>query len=441
MSRRVLLIIMLAAAARSQVVPSATGGFSTSQTQMMTPPPVSGTGYPTEVGGEERTNYVRGGLTSTAGYINNLYAGSGATSVAETTVSILPTISYDATTVRQRASFAYSPGFTFYRPSSTLNEVDNAARAGYNFRLTEHATLSASDSFQDSSSTFNPEDSAVSGTVSGQPQSSVPGVLPPFSKRLTNFANAQLTLQTGLNEMIGGSGLSTELRYPNPAQTPGLYNSSSRGGSAFYNRRIAGSQYIGVTYQYMDMLANPTSGTFATQTHTISGYYSFYPIARLSLSVSGGPQYYQTVEAPLPAMGSWGPSVVTSMGWQGVRTNLAASYSQAVTGGGGLLGAFHSRSASASARWQLARTWTVSAAGAYSINKTVNALLIPGQQGGHSLSGNAAIDHSLGNQFSVAFNYDCIHEDYAGIVAIATNPNSDRESISIVWHFERPLGR
>jgi hypothetical protein len=440
MRGRVFLIVMLATtAARPQVAPSATGGAPTSQTQMMTPPPVSGADYPTEVGGQVRTNYLRGGLTSTTAYVNNLYAGVGNASTAETTVSVIPTISYDATTARRHTLVSYSPGFTFYQPSSELNEMDNNASVNYGLHLTGHTMLNATDSFLDSSSPFSPEDAG--GTVSGAPESSTPGVIPPFAKRLTNFANLEFSVQTGPNVMIGVSGLETELHYPNPAQTPGLSDSSSRGGSVFYNRRISRSQYFGANYQYLDMLANSGNEADTTQTQTISGFYTFQPTARLSLSVSGGPQYYGIVETPLPATSSWGPSLTASMGWQGARTNFAANYSQGVTGGGGLLGAYHSRSANVTARWQMAHTWTASASGAYSINKTVNAIFLPGGQSGHSVTGSATLDHPIGGQFDIAFHYDRIHQSYDRIVAIAANPDSDRETISITWHFQRPIGR
>jgi hypothetical protein len=442
MRGRVLLILMLATtAARPQVAPSATGGGPTSQTQMMTPPSVSGVGYPTEVGAEVRTNYLRGGLTSTTSYVNNLYAGSGSTSIAETTVSVLPTIDFDSTSGRRHAVVSYSPGFTFYQPSSALNEVDNTAKVECDFHLTVHTALSATDSFQDSSSPFSPGYAGAGGNVSGAPVSFTPGVIPPFAKRLSNSANVELSVQTGPNVMIGGSGLETELNYPNPAQTPGLYDSNSRGGSAFYNRRISRSQYFGATYQYLDMLANPGKGTDTTVTQTISGSYTFQPMARLSLSVSGGPQYYQTTQPSLPATGSWGPSVTASMGWQGTHTSFAANYSQGVTGGGGLLGAYNSKNASATARWQMARTWNASASGAYSINKTIGGILNTAGQNGHSTSESATLDHSIGEQLDIAFHYDHIDQSYGGIAVIAANPNSDRETISITWHFQRPIGR
>ena len=435
------MAMLATTAARPQVAPSATGGPPPSQTQMMTPPPVSGASYPTEVGGQARTNYLRGGVTSTTAYINNLYAGSGGAPIAETTESVLPTITYNATTPRRHTTVSYSSGFTFYQPSSGLNEVDNTATAVTEFRLTAHTSLSATDSFQDSSSPFSPGDAGAGGTVSGAPASSTPGVIPPFAKRLTNSANVEFSVQTGRNVMIGGSGLTTELHYPTPAQTPGLYDSNSRGGTVFYNRRLSRSKYFGATYQYLDTLANPGNGTDTTQTHTISAYFSFNPTSRLSASVSGGPQYYQSVQTPLPGTGAWGPSVTASMGWQGTRTNFAASYSQGVTGGGGLLGAYHSKSANATARWQMSRTWTASASGAYSIIKTVSGFPTSEGQNGHSTSESATLEHSFGEQLGISFHYDHTDQRYSGITAIAVNPDSDREAISISWHFQRPLGR
>lgn len=401
----------------------------------MTPPPVSGADYPTEVGAEVEANYLQGSLSTSAAYISNLYlySPSGNAPSAETIFSVFPTIAYNATTTRQHMTLSYSPGFTFYQPSSELNEMDHAATFEYSYRLTEHMTVSARDRFEDSSTSFNP--SAAGGSVSGRPEPFTPGVIPPFSKRLMNLANVELTMQTGPNTMIGGMGLATELRYPK------LYSSNSRGGTGFYSRRISRSQYFGGNYEYLDM----SSDLDSTQTQTLAGFYTFYPKPTLSLSVSVGPQHYRTAVSSLPMISSWGPFLSTSIGWQGTHTNLAASYSQGVTGGGGLLGGYHSRSVNATARWQMTRTWTASASGAYVVNKTINntaaAFLITGEQGGHSLSATAMIEHPIGNQFSVAFIYDHINQSYNEIAAIAANWNWDREGITITWHFQRPLGK
>jgi hypothetical protein len=130
------------------------------------------------------------------------------------------------------------------------------------------------------------------------------------------------------------------------------------------------------------------------------------------------------------------------MGWQSSHVNFAASYSRAVTGGGGLLGAFHSNSANGHVRWQMSRTWTIGAGANYAINKSATPFLLVGAtQGGHSMTATATVSHTIHRQFSANFEYDRIHQSYEGIAAITSNPNSDREMISLSWQFTRPLGK
>jgi hypothetical protein len=94
----------------------------------------------------------------------------------------------------------------------------------------------------------------------------------------------------------------------------------------------------------------------------------------------------------------------------------------------------------------MARTWAVSGSGGYAINKNVSNLLVNGQPingqlGGHSITGDATLTHTMGEQLSVAFHYDRIHESYSGITAIELNPDANRETVSITWQFQRPLGK
>jgi hypothetical protein len=408
---------------------------------MMTPPPVSGIGFPTAVGAEVRSNYLRAGMSFNTSYVDHLYAGDGSASDSEEMFSVRPTISFDTTSGRQHATVAYSPGFTFYRPSSALNEVDNNGAVNYSLRLTPHATLSAADQFTDSSSTFNSTDAGIGGGISGSTEPSTPGAIPPFAKRLQNSADGEFTMQTGMNVMIGGSGMETVLHYPSSAETPGLYNSSSLGGSVFYNRRLSIKRYFGVTFQYQDMQAHPANGVSTTHTEAINGFYTFYAGPNLSFSISGGPQHYSVDQAPLAASDSWGPSVSGSVGWQGTHTSLAVSYSQSVTGGGGLLGAYHNKSAQVNARWQMSRAWTTGISGSYFLNESVTPQALTGTENNHSLSGSAAVDRALGEQFYLGFSYDRVHQSYGDVLALSSNPNSDRVTVSISWQFARPLGR
>ena len=103
-----------------------------------------------------------------------------------------------------------------------------------------------------------------------------------------------MSYQFSLNGMIGASGTFTYLDYPNPSQVPGLYNSRSSAGSAFYTHRISKMHYVGVTYQHQRLLAYPVEGQSKTQTDAVLLFYTLYPASHFSVSLFGGPQYSDT---------------------------------------------------------------------------------------------------------------------------------------------------
>jgi hypothetical protein len=427
----------------AQVAPSATGteGTPDESSQMMTPPPVSSQSYPSDVGAQTQSNFIRGGIIINTSYIDSLYAGDGSAAQGETTITVLPTISFDKSIPRQHISLTYSPGYTYYEPSSGLNEFDQNVNAAYQYHVTPHIILNAKDGLEKSSTSYGLQDSLGGSSVSGASPSVTPGIVAPFAERQTNAADAELSYQFSLVGMVGASGSLMKLDYPNSSESTGLYNSSQRGGGGFYNRRISATQYVGMNYQYGWIATYPQGSVSETKTQTFIAFYSIYPRHDFSISVSGGPQRYTISQTGVPATGSWGPSVTTSIGWQGSHANVSASYSKEVTSGGGLLGAYDSNSGHAYLRWQIGRTWTAGAGGNYSENKSVTPLAFSSEQGGHTIGGQATVGHSISQQLTLNFEYDRLHQDYSGVGAISGNPNSDRELISLAWQFSRPLGR
>jgi outer membrane protein assembly factor BamA len=129
------------------------------------------------------------------------------------------------------------------------------------------------------------------------------------------------------------------------------------------------------------------------------------------------------------------------VGWQGQRTSLAANYSRTVTAGAGQQGALSSNTASSSASWQLARTWSVGSAASYALYKNVTPLSVSSSQGGHSFSGSVSLNHSLSEHFRAQLGYQRLHQTYNGIAAIAADPDADSAFISISYQLSRPLGR
>src|SRR5208282_1672636 len=199
--------------------------------------------------------------------------------------------------------------------------------------------------------------------------------------QITNAANVQVAYQFSADGMVGVSGTFSNLWYPNQAEVPGLFNSSSSGGSAFYSRRVLHKYYVGVSYQYMDILAYMAGGHSSTetrtpvrtqtQTQTVFLFCTINLKPTLSLSLSGGPQHYDATQSPLPPSRSWSPMMMASLGWQGSRTSLAASYNRTVTSGSGLNGSYHSNTANISGSWQLSRNWSVGLSASYSLYQTL----------------------------------------------------------------------
>jgi hypothetical protein len=430
-------------------IPFEVSTTSANESQMLTPPPVSTEGYPTTVGSQTRSNYLAVGLISNTAYDDNVQADVSSNSGGDVIYTISPTITLNRTSPRQQLTLSYSPGFTFYQHTSTLNAMDQSATVNFQYRLSQHTTINVSDSLQKSSNVFDQLYPVSGGAISGSSQTAPVAVDAPYADQLSNTANMAVSYQSSRNGMIGVSGIATELNYLNPSEASGFYNSKSLGGMDFYNQRLSSAQYVGVTYQYVrsesnsvTAQANPATYYPDVQAHTFSAFYTIYLTPRmLSLSISGGPQYIDATQTLSPASSSWTPSLTASIGWQRSHTNFAASYSRTITGGLGLSGAYESNSASASVSWQIARTWTIGSAGSYSNNKNVTSSVLSSNLGGKTVSGTISVHHSISANLNMELGFSGLHQNYNNIAVLSSAPDSSREYISISYRLSRALGR
>jgi hypothetical protein len=407
---------------------------------MVTPPPVSGQAYPIEMSSQERSNYLRGGFAFTSAYTDNALAGLGSTPVSDVSFSIAPTIALDETTSREHLTLTYAPGFTFYRRLSGLDAADHNASVNFSYRLSPHVTFSATDGFQKTSSVFNLPDLSAAGVGAGAEGPNF-SVIAPIADVLSNSGNAGLAYQFALNQMIGASGTFTNMHYPNQAQVPGLYDSSSQAGLAFYALRVSRRQYAGATYQYQRLLSYPTGYTNETRTHAALLFYSVYPAKGLSMSFFGGYQYSDTVQAsPFLQSKQWTPAGGASLSWQGRWNSVALSYMHVISSGGGLIGAVQLDSAMASVRQRITKSLNASVSGGYAQNDILGGSLL-GQTNGHSVSGTASVQQQFGQHLNFQLGYSRMRQDYSGVQVLALNPNTNREFVSISYQFARPLGR
>ncbi|MGB6689367.1 MAG: hypothetical protein WBE76_16155 [Terracidiphilus sp.] len=440
MSKRICasLVLLLAMRAWSQM---AQGGAAGIDTQMQLPPMVSGDAYPTEVGSEARSNYLSGGIGFQTAYYDNAYGGTSAGPVSDVSYSINPSINLSQTTPRQRRTFSYSPGFIFFEPTSELNTINQSATGAYQYRMTPHLTIGANESFNKTSSIFSQNNGTLDSPVPGAQQPL--GVVAPFANMISNVTSGQMSYQFRLNSMIGGAGSYSKQSYGNQSQAAGLSNSSAGSALLFYSQRLGNSQYFGFRYQYarsLDIL--PAFGQSTTETQAFTPFYAIFFTRTLSLSLSGGPQYVNSVEpAPYGSFVSWVPTASAAIGWQGTRASFSTGYSRSVWELPGLFGAQESTNLNANARWLMSRTWSVGANANYQTQKSAGPVAPIGSQSGHTVSGSVFTGHAISEHLQLSFGYNRMHQSYSGIATIANNPNSDQAYVSLSYRFTRPLGR
>ena len=343
------------------------------------------------------------------------------------------------TTPRQHSALTYGAGFLFYDPTTALNSVEQNAGVNYSYRFSPGASIGLHDSFQQSSNVFSSSSplSGGAGDGAGGPDGAI--VIAPFANQYGNSANVVFSYQFSQDGMIGGTGNSNILNYPNLSQVPGLYNSRAEGGSGFFNRRLTGSQYIGVTYKYSTYTTDPVESD--TTTNTVLFFYSTHLSRSLSMSVSVGPQYHSSSEGGGTSTQSWGPAVTATVGWRGEPRGLNARYARSVYGGGGLLGTYETDSVIGNAHWQMQRYWSINGSAIYTNSRNVDPLQSVTSPGGDTATGTAALQHSMGEHFNGELGYARIHQNYNAIDFVTTAPNSDRVYISVSYQFTRPLGR
>ena len=435
------LVLLACSPAWCQVDTSASGATtgSSDASQLQVPPPVSGQAYSSEFAGSSETNFWSGGFNLSTAYYSN---GTGGTNGSgNMSYSLWPTIALNKATPQLHLVLSYSPGFTIYQGTSGDNQANQNLNVNLQYRISPNFTISLQDVFNKTSNIFDQPNPLSASPISGSVPAAGVAVVAPSGNQINNLTSAQLTYQVSATGMLGAGGSFTKLYYPNPEQVSGLYNSQSAGGSLFYSRRLGERYYLGVNYQYQQTQSSQSNLTGSqTQTQTVFGFLSIYLKPTLSVSISGGPQHYTATQQPLPPSSSWSPLLMVSIGWQGERTTLAASYSRMVTGGGGLNGAFHSNTAGASANWKISRDWNTGVAANYSDNKTLTPLFFA-SSGGRTISGTVSAQRTVGEHFNLQFGYSWTHQNYEQIAAIAATPNYSRIFISLNYQFTRPLHR
>jgi hypothetical protein len=277
--------------------------------------------------------------------------------------------------------------------------------------------------------------------VAGSVHTSVQAVVPPAANQSSNNANAQLTYQCGETCIVGASGGYDSLSFTNPAQSAGLYDSNGATASVFYSRRLRDRYFLGASFAYQAYSSYPSDSHTTSNAHTDTqlafGFVTIYFTRTLSLSLSAGPQHVVATQAPFGEATSWTPMIMTSLGWQGSRTSLSASYSRSVSGAGGLNGIFQTNSGAISGRWQINELWSAGLSGSYSTFNSLTPWFAYSSPGGHTIVGTVAVQRTLTERVTAQAGFSWVQQSYSA--PYLSYPNTSRVFVSVSYHFSRPL--
>jgi len=449
-----IALALLAGVAQGQDNTPTPSQQASEDTRIVTPAPVNvqatSLAYSTET---ERSNYLRAGIGFSASYDTNVYSAANGSAVSDESYSVFPSIAIAQTTPRLRWDLSYDPGYTFYQNTSALNQSDQRVNGDFSYRLSPHVTLALADNFTRTSNILNQPTPQAPVSVGGLLESPNPGLVAPIMDMIGNTGSAQISYHFSASDITGASGTFTELRYPNQAEAPGfggaigcsskatlcaLFGASARGGEAFYAHRISRRHYFGATYQYQELLTDPSVNNAKVQSAVL--FYTLVPRANFSLSFFGGPQHSDVYGTGIVERGMWSPEAGAGLGWQGKQTSVSAALTRRISDGGGLVGPVTSYSATVGVRHQLTRYLTVGAVGSYA-DSAVLQTLPSFTNSGHTISGSISAQRQWGQHFSTELAYMRLRQDYGGVLASVISPDRNRVWATLFYHFQRPIGR
>ena len=187
------------------------------------------------------------------------------------------------------------------------------------------------------------------------------------------------------------------------------------------------------------MTTSPTPST--TDVQTAWGYWTHYFNRTASFSIAAGPER-AVISAPgVASFTLWTPAASLSLGWQAAKANFALSYMHSAMPMIGFPGLFSSDTGTVTVTQKFSRSWIASASGSYGSFSNQDAQIASGLPGGHTATGSASIQHSLGASLNAGFGYTRLHESYGGLATFAQNPNSDEVFVSVTYQLRKPIGR
>ena len=308
-------------------------------------------------------------------------------------------------------------------------------------------TAQVNEHFEKTNSTFAGLLGNTSSAGPGPLQQPNSSVVTPLADRTANSTGLDIAYQFSASSLAGASGTFYFANYNSPASSTnlpaGLIDTRAWGGNAFYAHRFSGRHWMGLTYNFQQLLFDPGTRTDVNRTLL---FYSLSNGPRLIFSIWAGPEQ-TTSEIPsesnlsnsLGSQKKWNVAGGTDLTFQGRSTSFRVGYTQQTSDGGGLAEAVRLQQVSGEIKRRLTSHWTTAVSIGYGKNKPLT--MIKNQAPYNSLVGNASVDCQITDSLGFGFRYERDQLTYEYPSSISSLSNRNRAWVSISYSFSRPLGR
>lgn len=400
----------------------------TSEDQPISPPPLLNGQAPLLAFQSEKvpTNYLSGGIGFTSAFTDNALLSS-ANGLGDFGYVIQPHMSFSQATPRLNWYMNLGADVIRHQRFAEENRFAKSVTLDLTYRLSPHASLRLSDSFNDTTGLFaalNPSPSGI-GVVE-QPNSSL--LVPLVQRIVANVSLTELSYQLSANSTVGIRGTFAILDYPGSspnAQFRFLYPTQTYLVEAFYNHKMSPRQWVGVGLRAQRF----NTSVVITDTKSLLLYYSAQTARNLTVSFFAGLESYSL---GLVQGQQWTSAEGATLSWQRERTSVVAAFSRQVSDGAGLYPAVILQSANASLRRQLSRGLEAILGFTYGGNDPLQA-----GNSFHGVSGFCQLQQRLGGNFLLRLGYARQQQQLPGVRTSAT---ANISSVSVSYSFSHVFG-
>jgi hypothetical protein len=397
----------------------------------------------------ERSNYLRGGVSVSEGYVDNAFL-TPTDQVGNATFSVYPNISIAQSTTRARWSLDYAAGLTVNQRLTNQNQGAQSLTFNSLFALSPHLTLHAAESF-----------SMISGLFGGNAASEFqPGfqggnntLISPLSNQKVSQTVVEANYHFALRDVAGASGGFLDMRYGDVASNAtnpptDLTNTQAASGTAFWLHQITQKNWAGFSYRYQRITYTPSGDT---RVHTFA-FNDTLKISKL-FNISGfiGPEFSDNTGLVTTTSGNtqistssgWGVAGGVDVGWESSRTGVIAGYSKQVTNGSGILGAVTLQNGYVTVRRELFPRWTINGMVNYGNNQAITLALATTASTINTTTVGVMLDRNVGRSLGFQIGYFHDIQDQSGSSVAAQNYTADRNRVfvNLSYQWAKALGR